>query len=249
MEFLLNWPWALSFFFVSAVTTTIAVFGLYLVRKKYPADVLKENHEVAAIIFNAFGVLYAVVVAFVVFVTWNGYDEATKNLQLEASQVLDIFHSARAFPDPASKIIQDGLIDYTNSVHNDELRRMAGGDIGIYSTGSLRNLIAVFDGMNDKSIPNRELYMESLRRINNLAEYRRLRIFAGNDTVPPMVWLILLVGGLITVLYTYFFGVRNIRGAIHYDVCAHDNDQPDLISRLRSRSPIHRNWQSECEAF
>jgi Na+/proline symporter len=212
MEFLLNWPWALSFFFVSAVTTTIAVLGLYLVRKKYPADVLKENHEVAAIIFNAFGVLYAVVVAFVVFVTWNGYDEATKNLQLEASQVLDIFHSARAFPDPASKIIQDGLIDYTNSVHNDELRRMAGGDIGIYSTGSLRNLIAVFDGMNDKSIPNRELYMESLRRINNLAEYRRLRIFAGNDTVPPMVWLILLVGGLITVSYTYFFGVRNIRG-------------------------------------
>lgn len=212
MEFLLNWPWALSFFFVSAVTTTIAVLGLYLVRKKYPADVLKENHEVAAIIFNAFGVLYAVVVAFVVFVTWNGYDEATKNLQLEASQVLDIFHSATAFPDPASKIIQDGLIDYTNSVHNDELRRMAGGDIGIYSTGSLRNLIAVFDGMNDKSLPNRELYMESLRRINNLAEYRRLRIFAGNDTVPPMVWLILLVGGLITVSYTYFFGVRNIRG-------------------------------------
>jgi len=74
MEFLLNWPWALSFFFVSAVTTTIAVLGLCLVRKKYPADVLKENHEVAAIIFNAFGVLYAVVVAFVVFVTWNGYD-------------------------------------------------------------------------------------------------------------------------------------------------------------------------------
>jgi Na+/proline symporter len=212
MEFLLNWPWALSFFFVSAVTTTIAVLGLYLVRKKYPADVLKENHEVAAIIFNAFGVLYAVVVAFVVFVTWNGYDEATKNLQLEASQVLDIFQSAKAFPDPASKVIQDGLISYTNSVHNDELRRMAGGDIGIYSTGSLRNLIAVFDGMNDKSIPNRELYMESLRRLNNLAEYRRLRIFAGNDTVPPMVWLILLVGGLITVLYTYFFGVRNIRG-------------------------------------
>ncbi len=212
MEFLLNWPWALSFFFVSAVTTTIAVLGLYLVRKKYPADVLKENHEVAAIIFNAFGVLYAVVVAFVVFVTWNGYDEATKNLQLEASQVLDIFHSAKAFPDPASKIIQDGLISYTNSVHNDELRRMAGGDIGIYSTDSLRNLIAVFDGMNDKSLPNRELYMESLRRLSNLAEYRRLRIFAGNDTVPPMVWLILLVGGLITVSYTYFFGVRNIRG-------------------------------------
>ena len=126
MRLLLNWPWALSFFFVSSVTTAIAVAGLYLARKKYPADILKENHEFAAIIFNAFGVLYAVVVAFVVFVTWNGYDEATKNLELEASQAIDLFHSAKAFPNPASKVIQDGLIDYTNSVQNDELRRMAG---------------------------------------------------------------------------------------------------------------------------
>ena len=211
MQFLLNWPWALSCFCVSFVTTAVAVAGLYVVRKRFPADVLKENHEVAAIIFNAFGVLYAVVVAFVVFVTWNGYDEATKNLQLEASQVIDLFHSAKAFPDPASRVIQDGLISYTNSVHHDELRRMAEGDISIYSAGALRNLLAVFDTMEDKSIPNRELYMESLRRLNNLAEYRRLRIFAGNDTVPPIMWLIMLLGGVITVLYTYYFGVRNIR--------------------------------------
>lgn len=211
MAFLLNWPWALSFFFVAAVTTTVAVAGLYLVRKKYSADILKENHEVAAIIFNAFGVLYAVVVAFVVFVTWEGYDDATKNLQLEASQVIDLFGSAKAFPDPASKVIRDALINYTNSVHNDELRRMEEGEIGVYSTGALRNLIALFDSMEDKALPNRELYMESLRRLNSLAEYRRLRIFAGNDVVPPMMWLVMLVGGLIMVLYTYFFGVRNIR--------------------------------------
>jgi Protein of unknown function (DUF4239) len=211
MGFLLDWPWALSFFFVSFVTTAIAVAGLHLVRERYSADVLKENHEVAAIIFNAFGVLYAVVVAFVVFVTWSGYDDATKNLQLEASQVIDLFHSAKAFPDSASKVIQDGLISYTNSVYNDELKRMAGGDIGVYSTGSLRNLIGVFDSMKDDSLPNREVYLESLRRLNNLAEYRRLRIFAGNDVVPPMMWLVMLVGGLIMVLYTYFFGARNIR--------------------------------------
>jgi Na+/proline symporter len=211
MGFLLNWPWVLSFFFVAAVTTAVAIAGLYLIRKRYPAEVLKENHEVAAIMFNAFGVLYAVVVAFVVFVTWNGYDEATKNLQLEASQVIDLFHSAKAFPGPASKVIQDGLINYANSVYDDELRRMAAGDIGVHSTGSLRSLIAVFDGMEDKALLNRELYMESLRRVNNLAEYRRLRIFAGNNTVPSMMWLVLLVGGLIMVLYTYFFGARNIR--------------------------------------
>ena len=71
--------------------------GLYFVRKKYSAEVLKENHEVAAIIFNAFGLFYGVMLAFVVFVTWSGYDDATKNLQMEASEALDIFHTAQPF--------------------------------------------------------------------------------------------------------------------------------------------------------
>src|SRR6266487_6661994 len=123
MRFLLNLPPAISFLVVSAVTTAVALAGLRYVRKKYPAEVLKENHEVAAIIFNAFGLLYGVVVAFVVFVTWSGYDDATKSLQMEASEALDIFHSAKAFPDPANKIIQQGLRDYAASVYNDEVKR------------------------------------------------------------------------------------------------------------------------------
>ena len=83
MQFLLQlWP-PVSFFVVSAITTFFALVGLYLVRKKYPAEVLRENHEVAAIIFNAFGLFYGVMLAFVVFVTWNGYDDATKNLQMD----------------------------------------------------------------------------------------------------------------------------------------------------------------------
>src|SRR5205814_2254175 len=129
MGFLLQLPPPVSFFIVSAVTTFFGLTGVYLVRKKYSAEVLKENHEVAAIVFNAFGLFYGVLVAFVVFVTWSGYDEATKNLQMEASQ----------------------------------------------------------------------------------AQYRRMRIFAGNDTVPPVIWLVLLVGGLFAVSYTFFFGMKNIR--------------------------------------
>jgi hypothetical protein len=210
MQFLLNLPPAISFLIVSVITTAIALAGLRLVRKKYSAEALKENHEVAAIIFNAFGLLYAVVVAFVVFVTWTGYDDATKNLQMEANEVDDIFHIAKAFPDPANKIIRQGLIDYTASVYNDELKRMAQGDISLHSNRSMARLITVFYEMDEKSIPKKELYAESLKRLDNLAQYRRLRIFAGNNAVPPVIWLVLLVGGVITVSYTFFFGMKNV---------------------------------------
>lgn len=211
MQFLLQLPPPVSFFIVSAVTTFFALAGLYLVRKKYSAEVLKENHEVAAIIFNAFGLFYGVMVAFVVFVTWSGYSDATKNLQLEANEALDIFHSTEGFPVPANKIIQQTLRDYLASVYNDELQRMSQGDISIYSGGAHANIRILFSQMDANSIPNRELYAESLRCLNNLAEYRRLRIFAGNNTVPPVIWLVLLVGGLFAVSYTFFFGMKKIK--------------------------------------
>jgi Na+/proline symporter len=211
MRFLLQLTPPVSFFIVSAFTTFFGLGGLYLVRRKYSAEVLKENHEVAAIIFNAFGLFYGVLVAFVVFVTWNGYDDATKNLQLEASEALDIFHSAAAFPDPAKKIIQQGVRDYLAGVYNDEIPKMSVGDLSVYSGGAHTPLRLLFSQVDAASIPNRELYAESLRCLNNLAQFRRLRIFAGNDTVPPVIWLVLLVGGVFAVCYTFFFGMKNIR--------------------------------------
>jgi Na+/proline symporter len=211
MRFLLQLPPPVSFFIVSGITTFFSLIGLYLVRRKYSAEVLKENHEVAAIIFNAFGLFYGVLVAFVVFVTWGGYDDATKNLQLEASEALDIFHSAEAFPDSSKKVVQQGIRSYLSGVFNDEIPKMAEGDLSVTTGGAHAPLRELFFQMDANSIPNRELYGETLHCLNNLAQYRRMRIFAGNDTVPPVIWLVLLVGGVFAVSYTFFFGMKNVR--------------------------------------
>src|SRR4051812_50057292 len=118
MEFLLKLPPPVSFFIVSAITTVLSLAGLYLVRRKYSAEALKENHEVAAIIFNAFGLFYGVLLAFVEFVTWIEYDAATKILQLVASEPLVLFHTAATCPDSPRKIFQQGALNYLPAVYN-----------------------------------------------------------------------------------------------------------------------------------
>lgn len=209
MSFLLDLPSGLSFFIVCSAAVVISLIGLNIIRKRFPPEALKENHEVAAIFFSIFGLLYAVVVAFVVFVTWGGFDEATKNLQMEANESIDLFYGAKGFPDSTRKIIQAELVNYTNSVYNDELKKMAGGELALYSSRALRRLLDIYNTMSEKSMANRELYAESLKRVNNLAEYRRLRIFAGDDTVPLVVWIVLLTGAVLTITYSYFFGAKN----------------------------------------
>src|SRR5262249_24757665 len=163
-----------------AVATFFTLAGLYLVRRRYSADVLKENHEVAAIIFNAFGLFYGVMLAFVVFVTWRGYSDATKDLEMEANLADDLCHIAKTVTDPGKRTMEEGLIGYDNSVF-DELQRMSEGEIDIHSTGVMGELLTEFYQIDQTSFPNKQIYAEALSRLNNLAEYRRLRIFTGND--------------------------------------------------------------------
>ena len=70
-----------------------------------------------------------------VFVTWSGYDDATKNLQMEASEALDIFHTAATFPDSPKKIIQQGVKNYLTAVYNDEVPKMAGETFSFIPAG------------------------------------------------------------------------------------------------------------------
>ena len=140
MQNLLYLPVPMSFFVTSAITTSFALVGLYLVRRRYSAEVLKENHEVAAIIFNAFGLFYGVMVAFVVFVTWSGYSDATKSLQMEANEVDDLFHNTEAFPEPARSAIKKELMNYISSVYYDELKKMDGGQVTLRARGPLHQI-------------------------------------------------------------------------------------------------------------
>lgn len=211
MHLLLRLPTVLSLLIITAIATSLTVGGLFLVRRKFPFEHLKENHEVAAIIFGAFGWLYAVILAFVVFVTWTGYDDASKNMQLEASQALDIFNCADAFAEPMGNEIRHRIIEYVESVSADELPKMTSEHMALYSMRPLRQLDQLLDSAPSGAVRNREVYAAALHRLDNLMEYRRLRIFSGRNNVPSLIWLVLVAGGVIMVADTYFFAMKNVR--------------------------------------
>ena len=210
MSHLLSLPPGISFLLISAIALLVVLTGLQIVRKKYHHELLKEHHEVAAIIFNAFGLLYAVVVAFVVFVVWSRYDDAAKNLELEANSTIDLFYVSKAFPDSINKPMRQALSEYANSIVEEEFDLMTKGEKSQKTSEALRKVSNLFINMDIKSLPNVPAYSESFKVFNEMAQYRRLRLFAGKNSIPSVIWIVLLVGALITVTYTYFFGMRKV---------------------------------------
>ena len=52
---------------------------------------------------------------------------------------------------------------------------------------------------------------ESLRAYNTLIEHRRLRIDAVNGGLPPIMWLVIWLGAIISVGVAYFYKIQDAR--------------------------------------
>jgi uncharacterized membrane protein len=53
------------------------------------------------------------------------------------------------------------------------------------------------------------LYYQGLERIHDLADARRERLLDAKEGIPAILWVVLLVGGVVVVGFTYLFGLEN----------------------------------------
>jgi hypothetical protein len=58
-------------------------------------------------------------------------------------------------------------------------------------------------------VAGQELYAEGLDQVQRLADARRMRLVVAEESLPTVLWVILIVGGIVVVGFTYLFGLEN----------------------------------------
>jgi hypothetical protein len=53
------------------------------------------------------------------------------------------------------------------------------------------------------------LYEQGLERVHDLADARRDRLMESREGIPLILWVVLLVGAIVTVGFTYLFGMED----------------------------------------
>ncbi len=188
----------------------LSVAGLLVVRRCVSVDWLKRHHEVASYFFLTIGTVYAVLIAFAIYVVWSASKEAGTNLEHEANEVADLSHLSTAMPDPARRKIISGLMEYLNAVVDDEFPGMEQGRYSQRTWTAIGNLWNVYGAIQPET-PQLQIYFaESLKHLTRLSDYRRTRLFASHGTVPSTLWYLLLSGGILLVLFTYFVGHESV---------------------------------------
>ena len=75
MKIFLQLPFIVSILILTAASLAVFLTAEKLTRKKIAEELLVENHTVSGFIYSAVCFIYAVLIAFVVFVIWSDLEE------------------------------------------------------------------------------------------------------------------------------------------------------------------------------
>ncbi len=100
--------------------------------------------------------------------------------------------------------------EYARVVVDDEWSNMARGKASRRASDALHQLWEIFHEFEPRTARDNAFYAESLRRLNLLGDYRRLRLLSSQSEMPRVFWVLLVLGGVVTVGYTYCFGVEKL---------------------------------------
>jgi hypothetical protein len=199
---------------IVAVAVVVAVGGLVLVQRLVPTERRMQHNDVAGFIYAVLGVSYAVLLGLVLIAVWEKWDAADTLTADEANELAGIFYWAHALPQPEGRHIQEFVRSYDRVVVEEEWPLMAQGKSSPQAWDTLDELRGTILGLQPpKGAQQRGYdqmrYEEMLEQLHDLGNARRERLLAAEQGLPAILWVVLILGGVITVGFTYLFGLQN----------------------------------------
>lgn len=192
------------------ISAGVAVGGLLIVRRYAPPHKLKGHHDIAGPIFATIGVIYAVLLAFVTIVVYEQFDSAKANLTMEANTYGQMYRTALGFPEPFRSDYRKALNEFADAIMQDEWHAQAYAGPSARVAAAAKQVNAVFARYEPSTEKEMLYYEQILDKMNVAGELRRQRLLDQEEALPSILWAVLILGGLITVAFTFFFGSDNM---------------------------------------
>lgn len=194
-----------------AVPTALAMCGAVLVRHWVGFERLRSNNEVAGFKFATVGVIYAVLLAFAVIISWERFSDAESAVVHEAGAAATLYRLAAA---PEAGATRAALRNYVELAIAKDWPQMEVLRESPEVTGALDALYASELRLSQGgSIPN-AVQVEMFSQLDLITQARRNRLHLALGIVPVMVWGVLSFGAVLTVGFTFFFGSANPRAQV-----------------------------------
>ena len=200
--------WALILVVV-VIPTSIAIGAQILVRRSVGVEKLALNNEVAGFIFAIIGVVYAVLLAFVVIAVWEKFSEGQTSVAKESAAAAALFYYSEG-PEPEAAKLRESLVHYLTLVIESDWPSMASKSEDSQTTDALGALYRAAMALNRTGTRSVADMSEVFTQVDNLTLARHVRLHLSTGLVPEIIWITLFAGAGFTVCFALFFGSPNM---------------------------------------
>lgn len=204
-----GFPQGIAEILIVAVVIAITVAMQAFWQRRVRSDLLRKHNDVAGFLFSAVGVIYAVVLGFVVVVVWEKYDTTVSNVDAETAAVSDLYRTVGGLSNPARARIRADLIDYTRGVIQREWPLMAQRVNVAKDLDVLEDVAHIIDTYVPENGGQADVQQAALSQVERLFDARRLRLIQSVPSVPAVLWLALIAGAIAMLSFAFLFGVEN----------------------------------------
>jgi hypothetical protein len=199
---------------IALLTAAVAGGGLALVRRTIPRDLLAQHSELAGNLYQGIGVIYGVILAFVVIAAWEEYGKAQAVVVDEATTVLNLARLASGWPAADRAPVKTALSGYVREAIQVEWPAMAHGDLGPASdTRTLNQVWQALNQAEDVAAINDSSYQAAFAEVSALSDARSQRLLLAAAGLPLGMRVVLSIGTIVMIAFTYLFAAQS--GRLH----------------------------------
>jgi hypothetical protein len=190
---------------IVVVVAATAVALMYVVRRRSQREVLVTDFDRTSGVFSFVGTAFAVLIAFVIFQAFDSYSTARSAAGSEAIAVQNLAHLADFFAPEDRDLMQGNLECYGRAVVNDEWSAMRDGHSSPLVEAWILRLRRSLDITSLDSPMQQTAFQGLLDEDQVRSAGRTVRIAEARPVVQPPMWLILLLGGGLTMACAVMF--------------------------------------------
>ncbi|HZP83100.1 MAG TPA: DUF4239 domain-containing protein [Chthonomonadaceae bacterium] len=169
---------------------------------------LYKTNDIVGFYVNLIGVIYAVIMTFMLVVVWEQFEDASRLVEVEANALKNIYHLAGGLPAPARQRLRREAQEYAETVIYKEWPMMARNRADETETHSTLLLWDTVLDFSPSNMHEQTLQDQLLTQREALHDNRQKRLHEARRELPDILWLLLIVGGFITVGLCALFGVE-----------------------------------------
>ena len=191
-----------------AVSMAVAVAGLLAVRAVVPPEFLMPSNEICGGYLQTIGTIYAVLLAFVVFVVWTQANDVRRLIERQADELADVLRITRSFDASAASGVLAAAKEYAREVADNEWALLKTGQSSSKAQELLEQTWTALTAIDPKTAREEVLFNEAVSRFSEFGDARADLLHCGRVRLPVLLWLLLLSGAAGTVGSMYMFGAE-----------------------------------------